>query len=99
MAPTDPKRFLPLCHRCEWRAVYHETGSAARYECSRDGAVVSCYMFSPAKPLVMEPDPGDRRPLGGPWMLSARAHAVALGDCELVAKRKGRRLLAYWRPR
>lgn len=91
--------YLPLCHRCEFRARFLETGDQPRYECGQPGAVASCYMFAPVKPLVMEADNSDRRPLGGPWMISARRHAVALGDCELVAQRKGRRLLAYWRPR
>lgn len=99
MGQNEPFRFLPLCYRCEYRALFHETGAGPRYECSLDTAVCGCYMYRPVVPLVIESDSGDNRPLGGPSMISARSHAVSLGDCELVAHRIGRLMLAYWTPR
>lgn len=89
----------PLCYRCEYRAQYHETGVAPRCECGGPGAVCGCYMYRPVRPLETEADPGDKRPLGGPWMISARSHATGLADFEPVAHRRGRKLTIYWRPK
>lgn len=70
---------LPLCYRCHHRARYLETGGqwCPRMECGQvDQAVCGCYMYRPPAPLLLISEKGDRRPVGGPWMFSARLHAV-----------------------
>ena len=95
----EPIQALPLCHRCEYRAQALETGVAPRYECGESGAVCGCYMYRPVRPLVLEADEEDKRILGGPWMISSRAHAVAIGDVEPVGHKVGKHgLMTYWRP-
>ena len=71
----------PLCYRCEHRAVYNETGHAARYECSQTGSAVhSCYMYAPVFPCVLRANKDDKREVGGPWAVSARCHSIGIAD-------------------
>jgi len=68
---------IPLCHRCEHRAVFMETGGGPRCECQqRDSAVWSCYMYKPVMPLTLVRNSGDRRPQVAGYMLSSRQHAA-----------------------
>jgi len=85
MKPKTQPQPLPLCHRCEHRAVFLETGHGPRYECQQAGAVASCYMFRPVIPLVLHRDKGDRRGLMDGCMWSARAHAVGHAKVRLRA--------------
>jgi len=46
--------------------------------------VHSCYMYTPVRPFVEEPNKGERRPLGIGWGFSGRSHAVKVAECEVV---------------
>ena len=68
------KRESGLCHRCEHRAAFMETGGRPRYECGQPGlAVSSCYMYLPVKPVALKAGKGDSRSLLLPPMLAGRA--------------------------
>ena len=73
-----------LCHRCENRANFLETGHAPRYECGSDIIIASCYCYKPTKPVILKRNEGDKRPQFGPWMISARSHRVGLADFKLA---------------
>ena len=97
-APAPPGR-RPLCYRCEHRAQSLEGWPAPRAECgTREMAVSSCYMYRPVTPVLLRRVKGDRRPVCGPWVLSARMEAVdvAPGECELL--RVGRWWLMCFMP-
>ena len=85
MQKADRSVYLPLCFRCHHRAQFLETGGQwrPRYQCGEiKKAVVSCYMYRPPRPLVMKPEDGDQRPLGGPAMISARMRALGESNGE-----------------
>lgn len=89
-------KTLGLCWRCEHRATFHDTGFGPRSECQQtEMAVHSCYMYRPVKPLVLAPDKGDRRPMGAPAMIAARAHAVRVAEGEYHGH-KGQGGLVVW---
>lgn len=68
-----------LCHRCEYRARFLESGHGPRCECKEVGKAVSgCYMYRPVQPVVLAPQEGDKRPVQGSWMISARMRAAGL---------------------
>lgn len=88
--------MLPLCYRCEHRAVFCELGYGPRYECQQPGAVVGCYAYRPVRPVVLKRDKGDRRLIGAPDLLSARAHAVGIAPGEYVGRKvKGGTAIYY----
>ena len=93
------KKYYGLCHRCEWRADYKETGNRPRYECGMDTAVVSCYMYRPVAPLILKRNKGDRRPPLAGAMLSARMYAIGVADGEYTAIKRKNGIVAYWRPK
>lgn len=74
---------IPLCHRCEHRAVFLEIASGPRWECQQTFPVCSCYMYRPVIPLVLQKVKGDRRPLLTGTLFSARTHAVRLAKVRL----------------
>jgi hypothetical protein len=100
-----------ICHRCEYRAQYLETGHAPRAECGWvDKSKYGCYMYKPVLPVVMERDEeeeeitkayGVERPSFGPAAFSARMHFVRLpeGEMELTGRKIDGGLLVYWRPK
>ncbi len=95
----DETVAFPLCFRCHHRARYLETGGQwePRCECGDVGhAVYSCYMYRPPVPLLLVRDKGDRRPAGGPWMFSARMHAVGEARGGWGWQRAGRRWRMGW---
>ena len=64
-----------LCYRCQHRVNFLENGSRPRYECGEiQSSKYICYMFKPIAPVVLTPNEGDDRPIGGPTMISARVH-------------------------
>ena len=87
----------PLCYRCEHRAVGMEEGRGPRHECWHDGAKVSCYMYKPVRPLVLEAD--DERDITLPPMLAGRAHSTRLmpGECVERVNEDGS-VMRWWRP-
>lgn len=86
-----------LCYRCEHRALWNETQNhRPRFECGADISVRSCYMFQPIKPLVLEPNEKDNRPIFGPTMLSARMHSVGFIDMELEVIEVNTGYLLQW---
>jgi len=93
-----------LCHRCEHRAQYLETGGRyqPRCECGMTGrAVWTCYLFQPVKPLLLERnEEEDPRPLS-PGYFSCRFHiADSQPDWKLQRQTQGNdRALFYWMPR
>ena len=106
LTPNPPP--TALCHRCEYRAQFHEIGRAPRCECGSVGhAVWSCYMYDPVKPVMQEVNEGDRRPIAGGWMIAPRAHRVEVPEdfwervlVGFPKKRKqGQRFLMYWKPK
>lgn len=57
----------------------------------------SCYCYQPVKPLILEPDKGDKRPRMIGWALSAREHAVGIADFVLKAtKIRNKQIVLYW---
>ena len=102
-----------LCHRCEHRIKWLETGMhRPRCECGDVNAVKgadgnwyvhssakhSCYMYEPVKPLVMEVDKGECRSPFLPWMLSGRSHAVGLPTTLKHVAQVGKKFLIYHVP-
>jgi hypothetical protein len=89
--------MLPLCHRCEHRVCFLESGHGPRCECHQEGAVNSCYMYRPVLPLVLKPNKGEDRPLGAAWAFAGRGHSEKHLDAELVyVEQDG--VGMYWRP-
>lgn len=91
---------LGLCWRCEHRARAHETGLGPRYECTSFlQAVHGCYMYRPVCPVIIAPNAGDERPVGGPYLIAARAHFVRIAtdaDVKLAMRKvKGGHLMFY----
>ena len=66
------QQTFSLCPRCEFRAMFIETGSAYRYECST-GHSWCCYAYRPTLPFVIQKDKGDPRPMFAPTFISARS--------------------------
>lgn len=56
---------MGLCFRCEHRAIFLEEDKKPRAECGNSTrSVVSCYMFTPTKPITVKRSvPNDDRPL------------------------------------
>lgn len=78
-----------LCHRCENRVKYIETGHGPRYECQQTtSAVVSCYCYRPVLPVVLRVNDGDDRPVFAGAMISARMSGVKLADDLMLAVRQ-----------
>jgi hypothetical protein len=106
----DDTKNIPLCFRCEHRArhltdIAHGAKPAhrPRYECGDiNMGVYSCYMYEPAKPVILEANKGDRRPRIAGGLLSAREHGVGVADfdksIEIVNKRK-KHCIVYWKPK
>ena len=86
-----------LCFRCEHRALWLETKThRPRYECGdAQNGRYSCYMFSPVIPPVLEPDKGEKRPLGAGWGIAGRGHAIGLPVVIPYLKAKGKSVLIY----
>ena len=89
---------MSLCYRCEHRAIYHETSHGPRCECKDTSSVSCCYMYKPVKPVRLKRTDGDKRPLGGAPILSARAEYDGVPEMVLdyVGDQSG--LTMYWRP-
>lgn len=97
---TDVSSYLPLCYRCHHRARFLETGGMEepRFECSQiEHAVMACYMFRPCRPLALRPQQGDKRPVGGPWMVSSRVNAVAEAPGEWVLTKSPLGFVILWK--
>lgn len=75
---SDP--HYGLCWRCEWRAKYHETGSAPRCECGSQGAVCGCYMYRPVAPVALKQAPGDKRPRFAGAMFCSRERFAGVAE-------------------
>jgi len=69
-----------------------------RCECGGGSAVHSCYMYQPVKPLIIEKNEGDERPMLAAPMISARCHAVKIHEGVLGARVIDDALLLYWTP-
>lgn len=75
---SSEEKFRPatgLCHRCEHRARYYETGHGPRCECSGSD-VYSCYMYRPVVPCAQQVNEGDGRSAFAPSLFSARSHRI-----------------------
>ena len=86
-----------LCYRCEYRAQYLETGRRPRYECGLiEESKYSCYMFIPVKPLLIEKNEGEDRPITLD-ILSGRFHVVDKEpNVELVITTERKYILPIW---
>lgn len=88
-----------LCHRCEYRAVYLETGNGPRYECKQSDSVHSCYMYRPVQPVTLERNPADTRDVGLPPMIGPRYHRGEKPDMLLSGQQIGENtILLWWSP-
>lgn len=100
----NQEESIPLCFRCEHRAVYltelkldEKFPHQPRSECGDiSKGVYSCYMFQPVKPVILEANKGDKRPRTAGWLFSAREHAAGLADFKLKVKIIGNKLIKYW---
>ncbi|MFA5158575.1 MAG: hypothetical protein WC451_05335 [Patescibacteria group bacterium] len=94
------KEIIPLCFRCEHQAEYLSSKGqhCPRLECGDVNiGVHSCYMFMPVKPVILEPDKGDKRPRMAGWGISAREHAIGLANFVLkVIRIRNKKLIIYW---
>jgi hypothetical protein len=97
-----PSKF-GLCHRCEHRVnfIEHKGIGCARpkYECG-DLTITkgSCYMYMPVKPVILQVQKGDKRPLGG--LIGARMEAtkgqyILRDELEVTAIEIAKDKLAY----
>lgn len=99
MKKTKPTPvFHPLCYRCEHRARFLEGGSQPRYECGQPGAIFSCYMFEPMKPLLLARDGKDRRPFPAGWAFSARVHSPGIAKSLLNVSRQSGKVVVWHKP-
>jgi len=73
-----------LCYRCEHRARARETGHGPRAQCTDEGAVWSCYMYQPVRPLVLIANDGEERSIYRPAMIAGRSHAKGLMEGKLT---------------
>ena len=95
--PNKPDPIF-LCFRCEHRAHGYEAGHYPRCECGDlASAVRSCYMYRPARPVVLVRNRGDRRSPFHGALVSARMQAGRLASGEYVGRteRKPHRKLEY----
>lgn len=76
--------------------MFLERGYGPRWECQQTLAVCGCYMYRPVKGVVLKEDKGDRRPLGGPAIYSARAHGVGLSPGRWTMRRVRGGYATYW---
>lgn len=82
-------KSVPLCFRCENRALFLETGNAPRCECKDPtSSAYGCYAYKPVKPLWVKRAKGDRRPVGG-GLFGSRVNGVKVsdGDYRLVSQK------------
>ena len=86
-----------LCHRCEHRALFYETGMRPRYECGSGDAVTGCYMYNPVKPMIVKKREKDPRPVTMN-ILSARVEAVRVGEVILDSIILNGEIMFYWMP-
>lgn len=87
---------IGLCHRCEHRAEFLETGVGSRYECQQTFAVGSCYMYQPVRGIVLARDKYDKRRIGDPVAISARAHGVGISPGTYVMRRVKGGMATYY---
>ena len=85
-----------LCNCCEHRRRNIEDKQKKvpnphqpRCECGCTMSVSGCYMWRPMLMPVFKTEKGDKRPVGGPWMIAARIRAERLVDhedtvCEII---------------
>ena len=87
-----------LCHRCEYRAQFFESGNRPRYECGDPACNKhGCYMYRPVRPVLLKRDMDDERPQFGPWMFSSRSYFVRLAEeMELHVKQSEEGNILYW---
>lgn len=90
--PKGKARPPGLCFRCEYRAMFLESGHGPRCECGDvQSGGGSCYQFAPVLPPVLHKTnyPGNlRRSIAAPAMLRARCHAVRLARSPSTAGRR-----------
>jgi len=55
-------------------------------------------MYQPVRPLALMSQKGEKRPIGGPWMIAGRARAERIAASELLSERQGRATVFYWKP-
>ena len=106
---TDKNKYKPLlCYRCEHRIRFMEetywdfkSPIRPRMECGNVGqGVHSCYMFEPIKPLIIQTNQGDQRPINAGWLINARSHVVELADfIKDMIVLKDKKFIIYWKPK
>ena len=74
------KKPIPLCFRCENRAVYLEEGFAPRCECKvSNESTYGCYAYKPIRPLWVKKAYKDPRPICM-GVLGSRVAGVRVAD-------------------
>jgi len=99
---------VPLCHRCEHRALWYETKGThrPRFECAGmelgqqvPPAVYSCYMYQPIKPVVISSNKGDDRPLMPIFShFSGRSSGVRVAAGTINIRKYKDGITWYWIP-
>jgi len=86
-----------LCYRCEYRARFLEEGLRPRLECGMiDQSNHSCYMFQPVRPVLVEANKGEERPISFSYW-SGRFHIVEQEpELELVITNENEFILPIW---
>ena len=95
--------LVPLCPRCEYRAMFLERGYAPRFECQHSlPGTTCCYMYRPVQPLTLTPSETERkgmkRSLALPAILAGRANGYK-APMVLRATMKGLDLTSWWEPK
>lgn len=70
-------------------------------ECKSNGAVGGCYMYSPVCPVILAPNEGETRPIGGGPMFGGRAHGVGLAteEMQISLAKNTKGFIFYWAPK
>lgn len=94
------KKPPSLCFRCEHRARFLDGGVGPRDQCKQPMlGVCSCYMFLPTIPPIIKVERGDKRPVFGSWIMSARVNPLGLPEVDLKGMRLKRGAVVYVVPK
>lgn len=93
---------MSLCFRCENRAKFLDSKGLyrPRFECGEiETSKFACYCYTPVRPCILAPLEGDKRPIMGPAMISARLRFVEVPEALVMSAKKSKKgFLFYWIP-
>jgi hypothetical protein len=89
-----------LCFRCEYRAIFLETGSCPRSQCGDiKDTIHSCYQHRPVKPVSLLKDKKDKRPQFGPAIIASRSSYAGVSEFRLNLETQKNESILYWTPK